>query len=99
MRALSFPSSMGEREHLSDMRTSVGLSSASVTSLCLVFAESYFEDYATFVVCPEGTVKMRENAVTKGSRAKAFVKFMMAGSDTRSAWTWEFLMNTKHLKM
>ncbi len=42
------------------------------------------EDYSTFVFCPEGTEKMQQNALTKASRAKAFVKYMMVGWESTS---------------
>ncbi|XP_034534147.1 uncharacterized protein LOC117808526 [Notolabrus celidotus] len=60
--------------------------------------ESYLEDYASFVFCPEGTDKMHQNAVTKYSRARAFIKYMMVGWESTNYWMWEFLLNTNHLK-
>ncbi|XP_034538833.1 uncharacterized protein LOC117812245 [Notolabrus celidotus] len=60
--------------------------------------ESYLEDYSTFIFCPEGTDKMQQNAVSKASRARAFIKYMMVGWEQTNFWTWEFLLNTKHLK-
>ncbi len=56
------------------------------------------EDYSTYVFCPEGTEKMQQNAVSKASRAKAFVKYMMLGWESTNYWTWEFMHNLKHLK-
>lgn len=85
------------------MHTCAGVWSAVTLSLrlshlCHVFADNYMEEYATFVFCPEGSVRMKDNAVSKASRAKAFVKFMMVGWEATNFWTWEFLYNLPHLK-
>ena len=55
--------------------------------LCCVSSESYLDDYSMFVFCPEGTEKMQQNAVSKASQAKAFVRYMMAGEDSTKYWT------------
>nr|XP_054594757.1 uncharacterized protein LOC107372737 isoform X2 [Nothobranchius furzeri]XP_054594758.1 uncharacterized protein LOC107372737 isoform X2 [Nothobranchius furzeri]XP_054594759.1 uncharacterized protein LOC107372737 isoform X2 [Nothobranchius furzeri] len=60
--------------------------------------ESYLEDYFTFIFCPKGKSKMQENAVSKLSRAKVFVKYLLLGSDSPASWNWQFLYNIPLLK-
>ncbi|TKS65907.1 Proteoglycan 4 [Collichthys lucidus] len=61
--------------------------------------DSYVQDYADFVFCPEGTQKMKENAVSKASRAKIFLKFLQLGWSSINYWTWEFLFNIPLIKI
>lgn len=56
------------------------------------------EEYNEFVLVPGGTQKMQQNAISKASRAKAFVKYMMVGWKDIQYWTWEFLNNLPLLK-
>ncbi|KAE8278133.1 hypothetical protein D5F01_LYC23773 [Larimichthys crocea] len=57
------------------------------------------QEYAKFVFCPEGTDKMQENAVSKASRAKIFLKFLQLGWPNITFWTWEFLFNVPLIKI
>nr|XP_043874438.1 uncharacterized protein LOC122764192 [Solea senegalensis] len=59
---------------------------------------AYMEEYAQFTYCPEGTKKMRENAQTKVSRAKVFVKYLCLGCPSLTLWDWTFLFNVPLLK-
>ncbi|KAG7522234.1 Proteoglycan 4 [Solea senegalensis] len=56
------------------------------------------EEYAHSTYCPEGTKKMRENAQTKVSRAKVFVKYLCLGWPSLTVWDWTFLFNVPLLK-
>ncbi|XP_059184720.1 uncharacterized protein LOC131967988 [Centropristis striata] len=67
--------------------------------LCSICTNKYMEDYTVFVTVRGGTVKMAENAISKASRAKAFVKFMMVGWTEVRYWTWEFLANLQLIKL
>ncbi|TKS65994.1 Muscle M-line assembly protein unc-89 [Collichthys lucidus] len=60
--------------------------------------DAYVEDYGQFIFCPEGTAKMMENAVSKISRAKVFLKYLTLGWSQLTYWTWEFLFNIPLLK-
>ncbi|CAK6965473.1 uncharacterized protein LOC122760004 [Scomber scombrus] len=60
--------------------------------------DAYMDEYAAFVFCPEGTAKMQENAVSKISRAKVFLKYLTLGWSTTLYWNWEFLFNIPLLK-
>ncbi|XP_059184714.1 uncharacterized protein LOC131967980 [Centropristis striata] len=65
-------------------------------SIC---TDKYMEDYSAFLTVWGGTVMMAENAISKASRAKAFVKFMMVGWTEVRYWTWEFLENLQLIKL
>nr|XP_033502299.1 histone H3.v1-like isoform X2 [Epinephelus lanceolatus] len=60
--------------------------------------ETYMDEYR-FVLVPEGTSKIRQNAISKASRAKAFVKYMMIGWKDITCWTWEFIANVQLIKV
>ncbi|KAE8279992.1 hypothetical protein D5F01_LYC22127 [Larimichthys crocea] len=60
--------------------------------------DAYVEEYGQFIFCPEGTTKMQENAVSKISRAKVFLKYLTLGWSQVTYWTWEFLFNIPLLK-
>ncbi|TKS66055.1 hypothetical protein D9C73_000111 [Collichthys lucidus] len=47
--------------------------------------DAYVEEYGQFIFCPEGTTKMQENAVSKISRAKVFLKFLTYPAVLRKA--------------
>lgn len=64
----------------------------------LLLTDNYVDEYAVFVFCPEGTSKMMENAVSKVSRAKVFIKYLTLGWPTLDHWTWQFLYNIPLLK-
>nr|XP_043874539.1 uncharacterized protein LOC122764505 [Solea senegalensis] len=59
---------------------------------------TYMEEYAAYIFCPQGTVKMQQNAVTKSSRAKVLVKFLCLGCPSLQLWDWRFLFNVPLLK-
>ncbi|XP_027132018.1 uncharacterized protein LOC113744949 [Larimichthys crocea] len=60
--------------------------------------DAYVEEYGQFIFCPEDTTKMQENAVSKISRAKVFLKYLTLGWSQVTYWTWEFLFNIPLLK-
>ncbi|KAE8278039.1 hypothetical protein D5F01_LYC23905 [Larimichthys crocea] len=60
--------------------------------------DSYVEEYGQYIFCPEGTAKMQENAVSKISRAKVFIKYLTLSWSQTTYWTWEFLFNIPLLK-
>ncbi|TKS88162.1 hypothetical protein D9C73_022286 [Collichthys lucidus] len=60
--------------------------------------DAYVKDYGQFIFCPEGTSKMQENAVSKISRAKVFLKYLTLSWSQVTYWTWEFLFNIPLLK-
>lgn len=57
------------------------------------------EEYAEYTYCPEGTTKMKENAQTKVSRAKVFIKYLCLGCPSLALWDWTFLFNIPLLKL
>ncbi|KAE8278135.1 hypothetical protein D5F01_LYC23775 [Larimichthys crocea] len=60
--------------------------------------DAYVDEYGQYIFCPEGTAKMQENAVSKISRAKVFLKYLMFGWTDTTYWNFEFLFNTLLLK-
>ncbi|XP_027132199.1 uncharacterized protein LOC113745016 [Larimichthys crocea] len=60
--------------------------------------DAYVDEYGQYIFCPEGTAKMQENAVSKISRAKVFLKYLMLGWTDTTYWNFEFLFNTPLLK-
>ncbi|XP_027132193.1 uncharacterized protein LOC113745013 isoform X2 [Larimichthys crocea] len=68
------------------------------TFILSILTDAYVEEYGQFIFCPEGTTKMQENAVSKISRAKVFLKYLTLGWSQVTYWTWEFLFNIPLLK-
>ena len=66
--------------------------------MCCIFTDTYMEEYGRYLFCPEGTKKMRENSVSKASRAKLFLKFLTLGWPSIKYWTWEFIFNVPLIK-
>ncbi|KAE8278717.1 hypothetical protein D5F01_LYC23636 [Larimichthys crocea] len=75
-----------------------GKSRGSKMEHVLALLDAYVEEYGQFIFCPEGTTKMQENAVSKISRAKVFLKYLTLGWSQVTYWTWEFLFNIPLLK-
>ncbi|TKS66123.1 Low choriolytic enzyme [Collichthys lucidus] len=61
--------------------------------------DSYIQEYAEFVFCPEGTNKMQDNAVSKASRAKTFLTFLQLGWPNITYWMWDFVFNVPLIKI
>lgn len=90
--------SMGKKKHIAYLCRCMECFQATFNILACIFTDGYMDEYATFIFCPEGTSKMKENAVSKISRAKAFIKYLTLGWPTTQYWTWEFLFNVGLLK-
>ncbi|CAL8258435.1 unnamed protein product [Arctogadus glacialis] len=66
--------------------------------MCCIFTDTYLEEYGKYLYCPEGTKKMRENSVSKASRAKVFLKFLTLGWPSIKYWTWQSIFNVPLMK-